>query len=76
MLCEKTSVRKDQIMNACGIIMVIYGFIIIAMKIQELLTDTLTNPTLLILGPLFLVGGIVTVIRASKKGYYSNESKE
>ncbi|MBN2308177.1 MAG: hypothetical protein JXR94_04355 [Candidatus Hydrogenedentes bacterium] len=42
----------------CGAFAVICGLVITGCKIQELVTGTLTHPLLLVVGPLFLIGGI------------------
>ena len=55
-------------MRIFGAIMIVCGLVIIACKIQELVTDSLKTPTLLVGGPLLLFAGIVTVIRVSGKG--------
>ena len=55
-------------MKTLGTFMAIGGLVIIACEIYELVTDSLTTPVLLLVGPLNLVGGIVIAIRASRKG--------
>ena len=52
-------------MRAVGTILIVCGIVIIVATAWELATNSLTTPTQLFTGPLFLIGGIF--IRANKK---------
>ena len=65
--------EQEEQMRAFGIIMIVCGVVIIVTTIWELATGSLTNPTLLFVGPLFLLGGIIRL--ATQKNRPMEEDK-
>ncbi|MCP4645337.1 MAG: hypothetical protein GY851_33145 [bacterium] len=60
-------------MRAVGAFIALCGLVVTVAMAVELATDSVTVPALLILGPMFLVGGIVMMMRVPSKGHADRE---